>query len=152
MDNNSQNILEKMAAFLDSQTERYREILEMSKKQSECIKANDTASLMKVLTAKQDAIRGVDESSKEAEAVLAEWDRVRDNFSSAEKSELEKKHEELKGILAEVMDLEEDGRTSLSNKMGDTGSKITKMQKGKQMLKAYGANMPKKSNYTDNNG
>lgn len=152
METKGKQIIEKMAAFLDSQIERYSQILEMSRKQTEFIDENDTQSLLKILNEKQDAIRKVDEASKQAEGLLAEWDSVRDNFSSEEKAGLEKKHEKLKNILSEVMANEESGRSNLSSKMGDTGQKITKMQKGKQMLKAYGANLPKKSNYTDNNG
>lgn len=149
---NSQEILQAMETFLNDQVERYTIILEMSRKQAECIKSNDTTGLMRTLSQKQEAIRKVEKISSDSSHILKSWEGVRENIAPSAKEGLEKKHEELKGILAEIMQLEESGREALSNKMGDTGKTITKMQKGKQMLKAYGANVPRKSNYKDSNG
>ncbi len=154
MDNKTDKyqILERMEEFLTSQLESYRDILNLSNAQIELIDTNNTAELMKVLAKKQETIRVVDRISKDAEGVRVEWENIRQEFNDNEKTRLESVHNELKEILSEIMALEENGRAHLSHKMGDAGGKITKMQKGKQMLKAYGAGVPKKSNYTDNNG
>jgi hypothetical protein len=140
-----------MRSYLDTQLSCYQRILELSRKQSEAIAGDETSELMQVLTRKQEVMREVEASGAGAGDLLQEWEAVKPQLTAADREPVEQAHEEVKEVLAEVLRLEEEGRTALASRTGDKGGKLRNMQRGKQMLKAYGRGAPNRgSHYTDN--
>jgi small-conductance mechanosensitive channel len=143
------NVLEGMKAFLSKQVSSYEAVLALCNEQVECAKRGDTKALMGVLSKKQRFITDVEQLKRDSSAMLDEWALKRNTFSVEEKYPLEKLHSRLKELLGEIMQIEESSKDSLSDSMNQNSSQVVNMQRGKQMLKAYGAPAPSASRFTD---
>jgi hypothetical protein len=146
-----QEMAARLKEFFGLQEESYRRVLEFSRRQVASIEAGDTAGLMRILSDKQAVLRQVESLSREIEPLLTAWEEAKSALSPEERAAVEQAHASLKTVLTEVLQMEEEGRQRLADRTTDQGRKITEIQKGKQMLKAYGR--PPKSGparFTDN--
>jgi fructose-1-phosphate kinase PfkB-like protein len=135
----AESVARDMEAYLGSQADRYRRVLALCTKQNKCIADADTDGLMEILSAKQALIAKEQKAGKEAEALLASWESCRDSLPAERRAAVEARHEEVKQVLAQVISEEEKGQETISRKTSDQSRNIANLQKGKQMLKAYGA-------------
>jgi hypothetical protein len=147
-----EGIAARLQEFLERQRVCYEVVRDLGREQSAAIEAGDTSALLKILARKQEAMQQVAAASAEGDDLLAAWEREKDGVPADERARVEETHRQVKEILGEVLELEEQGRSALQAKTGERGKKIAGLQKGKQMLKAYGAQPQRRDGgrFTDN--
>ena len=139
----------EMEAFLEGQCDRYGRVLELGRRQRDCIEKRQTEPLMEILAEKQALIREIDTAAREHQELLRAWEAGREAYSADRRAELEALHERLKTVLLEVMKAEDACRELLDRSVGDQGRKLAGMQRGKRMLKAYGVKPPASPRFKD---
>ncbi|MBN1257043.1 MAG: flagellar export chaperone FlgN [Planctomycetes bacterium] len=135
-------ILQQMENFLATQGEKYEQVLALSQKQADFIAQKDTAELLAILSQKQVLMGELAKVSEASGDLLQRWEACKGTLSEAERAPVETAHEQVKAILGKILEIEESGREALLSGSSEKSKRITKIQKGKQMLKAYGANKP----------
>ncbi len=125
--------------LLEQQEACYREVLDLSRRQVELIQAKDTAALLEILSEKQARMQAMEEVTRQAGPLLAAWEDQRASVPEADRAAVEEMHERVKTVLARVLELEETSRQALEGSTDEAGRKVAQAQRGKQMLKAYGA-------------
>jgi uncharacterized protein involved in exopolysaccharide biosynthesis len=128
--------------FLEEQAVRYREVLSLSQEQLRLVEQNQAPELMEVLSRKQAIIQVLDDASEQAAPLLARWEEGRNQASETLRSGVREAHEQLTSVMAEVIALEDQAKSIISQGRGTTGKQMLNLQKGKQMLRAYGATPP----------
>jgi hypothetical protein len=145
-------IREAVREHLARQAEAYREVLALCERQVAAIRDGDTDALMTVLNGKQAVMQRIETASASAAEALAAWEDCKGALDADARTPVEAAHEEIKETLAAVLRLEEEGREALSARTDRQGEQLKTMQRGKQMLRAYGAPKPNDGGgrFTDN--
>ncbi|MFH0911326.1 MAG: flagellar export chaperone FlgN [Planctomycetota bacterium] len=133
-----QALAARMKEFFARQEECYRRVLDLSRRQVATIEARDTALLMRILSDKQAVMREVEAVAQGGATLLKEWEAGKNALGPGERESVERAHESVKAVLAEVLQVEEAAREELGDRTSEQSRKITELQRGKQMLRAYG--------------
>lgn len=142
----AENLRQKLLA----QAAQYREVLMLSQQQTECIRARDAGALMRILGEKQRIMQSLEAESQGLSVLLAAWEQERGAAPAAARSAVEEAHAEVRDVLAEVLAAEEAGQRELGQYQQQSGADLRQMQRGKQVLKAYGAAPPsERGRFTD---
>lgn len=141
-----------MRAHLERQAEHYRKVLDLSRRQVAAVREGDTDALMTILSEKQTLMKAIEAEAAAGAPALEAWDAAKGNLAAEERQPVETVHQEIKTILAEVLQMEEEGRAALGNRSDAQGQQLRNMQRGKQMLRAYGTAPPvdRGGRFTDN--
>jgi len=143
----------ELARRLREQTGIFVSLLELARRQGALIAANNDAELLRVLAEKQKLIERHQAIQKDAEIWHGRWETARDGLSAAARRPVEEAWEALRAAMGEVVKVEEEARTALSASQQATGEDLNRVQRGKQVHKAYGAPPPPPpSRFHDKNG
>ncbi len=144
----------ELATLLERQLSLYESVRDLSRRQKEVIGEGNSALLLRLLAEKQDIITMIDELSRRAKPLREWWEERRDSLPVECRNRLEPIGEKLRGILGEIVQLEDEGQSALASAKDETGGKVAKMQMGKAMHKAYGGGKrpPPNARFKDSNG
>ena len=142
-------IAERLRTHFTAQEQRYRSILELADAQLAAIRDRDSSRLMPLLARKQDIIRQIDEADRAAAADRQAWEAGRETAIAPVRDRLAESFNRLTTTMREVIAVEDESRSTLTRGQDSAKDEILRIQKGKQMHKAYGAGIPLKSRFTD---
>lgn len=126
-------------AALEAQAQAYRTILDLSRRQAGLIAAGDSEGLMRLLGEKQQRIEAVQGLAGEVAGMQAAWEGgARESAPPALRTKIETAATALRGTLAEIVRLEDEGQAAMQGARAAAGNQITRLQQGKAMHKAYG--------------
>lgn len=146
---NFRPLAEAVLLHFQEQTERYETILTLSKQQLDPIRIRDSTMLMALLSQKQRVIHDIDQAEARMKDSVAQWQDNRESIPESLRAPVLEAYEALCATLKAVINCEEESRGALSRSQQDKQQEIIKLQKGKQLHKAYGATPPLKSRFTD---
>jgi len=147
------NVGKELAKRLREQTGICASLLELSRKQGALIAANDGDELLRVLSEKQRLIERHQEIQKDAEVWRERWETERERLPESERRPVEEAWEALRSAMGEVVKVEEEARSALQESQNATGEDLNRVQKGKQVHRAYGAPPPPgAARFHDKNG
>jgi hypothetical protein len=137
-----ERVAARLGELLERELEEYRAVLDLARRQSEAIANGATEDLMGILSLKQDRVAAVDALQREAEPLRAALEAAGTTCPEDARAAVEERVEALRGVLAQIVALEEEGRRGLEEARGATGQKLRQLQTGKAMHKAYGKQAP----------
>ena len=110
--------------------------------------------LLEILGRKQALINELDSLERELRPFKEKWHRVRESLAAEYRTQIEQVVRNMQGILAELLDLEEEGREKLQQQQEEVAEKIREIGKGKQAHDAYaaGQSRPVRKGVIDNTG
>ncbi len=147
------NLPAQLEELLRRQLVLYREVLDLSRRQQDAIASKDTATLMAILADKQNRIQQIEPLERKAAPLKDEWAEAHEDWPENTREAIETVVGELRGVLGEIVELENAGKASLQESKDASGQKVQQMQKGKMMHKAYGVPRPRpQARYKDRQG
>ncbi len=146
----------ELARLLDAQTEVCREILEKSRLQQKLVEERREDELLSLLSDKQRLIERHQKLAGEAQPHLARWEAgARAAAGPDSHARVEEAWNSLRGVLDEIVKLEDASRAFLEEQKGKVSMDIGNLQRGKIVNKAYGgggAKPPPAARYSDKQG
>lgn len=128
----------QMLRLLGSQRDLFAQILDRARRQLQLIDTGDTDALMRLLGEKQRLIQQNETINRELEPVRRQWEQFRDAAGAGLRQPIEQAFEQLRGHIAEVVELENQAQARAEKAKSEAGAQVGRMQTGKAMLKAYG--------------
>lgn len=123
---------------LRTQLACYESVLALAQEQKALIVSGQAEGLMELLARKQRMIAEIERLQNAIRPCKERWDAEGDAWPPALRAPVESVVQALRHILGEIVALEDAGREELGDSSQKAGQKITQMQKGKAMHRAYG--------------
>lgn len=116
----------------------YETVLALAREQKTLIASGETEGLMDILARKQRLIADIEGMQVMIRPSKILWDEQGETWPESLRAPVEAVVQDLRRVLGEIVALEDAVREELGDATQRTGQKITQMQKGKAMHKAYG--------------
>lgn len=141
---------QKFIGLIERETELYRQILSLTEKQPALIAANEIEKLCVLLQDKQIVVKQVEELNNGDLGLLKkEWDVVAEMVPEPTRQAVGKAFAGLRELLAKIISLDDHDRQAIQAMSRQTADALLRIQKGKQMGKAYKIQKPNDSRFTD---
>ena len=142
---------ERLLRLLTAQGALFAQVRDLAGRLMAPIEAGDTDGLMRVLSEKQRLMGQNDRLKAEMAPWLAAWEEARETADPALRAPVEEALETLRGHMTAIFGLEEEARTRLEGARSEAGDRVTRVQAGKAVLRAYGrpAGEPPPARYRD---
>lgn len=139
---------------LERQLGLYREVLDLSQQQTRAIAERDAETLMRMLTEKQKRIVQIDQLATDAAPLRETCEAAGDELAPELRTAIQEQLDALREVLAQIVELEDEGKNAIGGERDKAGDRISQMQKGKLMHKAYGGGKkpPPSAHFKDRNG
>ncbi|HUW58500.1 MAG TPA: hypothetical protein VMZ92_17830 [Planctomycetota bacterium] len=110
--------------------------------------------LLEILGRKQVLINELEGLERELRPFKEEWSRVRESLPGEVRTQIEQVVRNMQAVLAELLELEEEGRTKLQQRQEQVAAKIREIGRSRQAHHAYAAGQtrPAKTGVIDNTG
>ena len=129
---------ENIAADLERESRLYREMLEISKKTLEGVRAGDGEAAAAAVKAKQDILRLLDEVEARLRPVRADWRQISAAISEADRRRFEETMREIQAVLEEIIEVENEVQRQIEARRGRVIEKLRGVQGQKNLKRAYG--------------
>ncbi len=133
------------ARFLEGlrlQQSKYRELAAVAEEQKRVLGGGDIDALMMVVERKRGIMAEVEELEKDLSATKGRWVELRGSIDEATIREVEAAVEETKGLLRELVRLEDEARVVLERQRVSTAEQLKELMTKKRARGAYGGGGP----------
>jgi len=129
---------------LDREEEIYASLRDLSRRQGEIIEQEEgVETLMEVLARKQALINEIETIEDDLAPVKEAWEQTRETQERSVREEVEERVARLQTVLAELLELEEKGRSLLERQQQAVASEIKKVGRNREAHQAYGGSREK---------
>jgi DNA integrity scanning protein DisA with diadenylate cyclase activity len=128
---------DKLLKNLELQTEKYKQILQLSKQQDEILSSPDIEPVMEVIKKKNKLLQDVDQINKEIAPIKKNWDKVTSQFTEEQKKQIESALTLIGDYLKEILQFEDKHMNILSLKKEEFSSQIQDLLKRRKAIKTY---------------
>ena len=140
----------KLIQHLSQQRLLYRQLHDLSKKQSSLVDGKDPEMLLRVLASRQRLITKLAEIDRELEPIRADWQKIARALPPQQRQEAQQLVESVQEILSDILASDEKDSKTLFEQKQKVAGEIRATSAGKKMNNAYtqpAANIP--SRYID---
>lgn len=113
-----------LLSVLRRRREFARAMLELSRKQRELISQRQFSELVQLIAQKQQVLEHLTELGQAFGGIVAHWKSVRDQMDSALRAEHQQVIDETEALLAQIMEIEQQGTTELAQHRDETRKKL----------------------------
>jgi len=122
---------------LTAQQRSYETFSALSQKQLELIGSGETDELLGVLSRKQDILHQIDAIDCRLAPLKEKWPEVRCTLAAGIRAEVEAAIDQVRDVLAEVIDLERQSEQQLCSRREATLNEIRRANEGQHVHRAY---------------
>jgi hypothetical protein len=133
--------LNEILKVLKERRTHCRELLDLSRRQSRIIEANDYTSLLNILGQKQRLLGRLDDLKRRHPELGRQWETLRDAGPEPIRRECDEVISEIEAILAELMQTEKDGADELSQRRDATRRQLESIAQGIHINETYRDNV-----------
>jgi len=138
--------------LLCRQAELYRTLLELARRQAEEISAEDVDAFIVTLAEKSSVIEEIVEIDQSAVPLRQVWDAHRDEFEDETRNRVKTAVEEIRRLLAQLLELESKSQELLGRAKGSIEERFRQLNAGPGAVRTYTQTGDSRSRFVDRTG
>lgn len=143
----------KLIHLLSQQRMLYRQLKELTQKQSSLVDGNDPETLLRVLAGRQRLINKLSSIDRELEPIRSDWQRIAGSLPPEQREQAQELVAQVQEILGEILASDAKDSKALQDHQQKVRREIQGATKGKQMNRAYAqSGAQDESRYLDGEG
>ena len=130
---------QQLVDCLEAERQWYESFAALSQRQMRIIEDGETAELLRVLARKQQVLEKIDQVEQTLAPLKGQWPTLRDELPAERRAGVERVIDQVRDVLAEVIELERQSERRLCQRKESTLQEIERSSRGQQAPNAYGA-------------
>ncbi len=127
-----------LVRLLDQQIDLYGTLDELSKRQHGIVESDDTDSLLRILSQRQDVINRIAELASELEPYRADWDANVNKLPNTERARIRGRLDDLAVMMEQISRRDEHDRDVIEQRRTAIGAELGGARRTGVALSAYG--------------
>jgi len=128
----------RLIELLTQQSVLYRQLRELSQKQTSLVDGSDPEALLKILAGRQRLIDKLKVITGELAPIRSDWQRISSGLAPAQKQEVGRLVLEVQNTLQDILSRDEKDSQKLSDSKGQVFKEIQGVSAGKILNRKYG--------------
>ncbi|HED54944.1 MAG TPA: hypothetical protein ENJ00_12205 [Phycisphaerales bacterium] len=138
-----------LVRLIDEQIELYRKLEGLSRKQHECVEADDTDGLLAVLGQRQQLIDRITDASARMSPYRAQWDAHIDAMGESDRRRVRQGLDDLSTLMSSIAERDDRDRRAMEDRRDRVHAQITGVKRGGQAVSAYAGREQRSPRFQD---